>query len=303
MSQYSISTIEYNELRLNSANQNEVLDECKPTEFSCSESPFISFALDKRVSEQFISSEFPAWEIWNHNPPNANDFRGEAYNSDDRLINNNGISTISFTASTQTQEAETKKCELLIENNKERYDQLHSLLRSSKKRFNIRIIKFKKGKKSRTSNPINIISRAFRENNSQCNATFKNSNLFIEPLTPTRKIRFQSIKEKICCSCKHSSCIKLYCDCFKNGLYCNGCDCLNCLNKLEFETLRKQSIDYLSEKRATSIYSKSKPSQTKQSKGCSCKNSSCKKNYCDCFLNNTRCTDKCRCSNCLNRNR
>lgn len=32
------------------------------------------------------------------------------------------------------------------------------------------------------------------------------------------------------CNCKNSKCLKLYCDCFKTGLFCNGCSCKDCQN-------------------------------------------------------------------------
>ena len=37
------------------------------------------------------------------------------------------------------------------------------------------------------------------------------------------------------CNCKYSKCLKLYCECFSSGDYCIDCNCVNCLNKLEFE--------------------------------------------------------------------
>jgi len=45
-----------------------------------------------------------------------------------------------------------------------------------------------------------------------------------EDLTPkTRK--------KICCNCKKSRCLKLYCDCFARGEFCGkDCNCVSCLN-------------------------------------------------------------------------
>ncbi len=32
------------------------------------------------------------------------------------------------------------------------------------------------------------------------------------------------------CHCKKSQCLKLYCDCFANNQYCNGCACMDCKN-------------------------------------------------------------------------
>lgn len=40
-----------------------------------------------------------------------------------------------------------------------------------------------------------------------------------------------SSKKKICCNCKKSRCLKLYCDCFARGEVCTkDCNCVNCLN-------------------------------------------------------------------------
>lgn len=35
---------------------------------------------------------------------------------------------------------------------------------------------------------------------------------------------------KRCCNCEKSRCIKLYCECYANGVYCDGCNCVDCLN-------------------------------------------------------------------------
>ena len=32
------------------------------------------------------------------------------------------------------------------------------------------------------------------------------------------------------CNCKNSKCLKLYCECFSLGEYCNNCNCVNCHN-------------------------------------------------------------------------
>jgi len=35
------------------------------------------------------------------------------------------------------------------------------------------------------------------------------------------------------CNCKKSKCLKLYCDCFAAGVYCQNCSCSCCLNTEE----------------------------------------------------------------------
>ncbi len=41
------------------------------------------------------------------------------------------------------------------------------------------------------------------------------------------------------CNCKKSKCLKLYCECFANNYYCEGCNCLACHNLLVHEPARK----------------------------------------------------------------
>jgi hypothetical protein len=37
------------------------------------------------------------------------------------------------------------------------------------------------------------------------------------------------------CNCKNSRCLKLYCECFSLGEYCNNCNCVNCHNNSSCE--------------------------------------------------------------------
>lgn len=50
--------------------------------------------------------------------------------------------------------------------------------------------------------------------------------------------------KKICCNCKKSRCLKLYCECFAAQKICQGCNCVNCAN-----------LDLNSEERLTVIKS------------------------------------------------
>jgi hypothetical protein len=48
-------------------------------------------------------------------------------------------------------------------------------------------------------------------------------------------------KKKICCNCKKSKCLKLYCDCFAKGEFCGkDCNCVNCANN-EVNSEERQS--------------------------------------------------------------
>lgn len=100
-------------------------------------------------------------------------------------------------------------------------------------------------------------------------------------------------KKKNCCNCKKSHCLKLYCDCFKKGRFCNNCNCSSCFNKEEFTLIRKQSVKFLNYKRKSLRKNKSNI-------GCSCTASKCSKKYCECFQNGNKCSDKCKCNECLN---
>lgn len=54
------------------------------------------------------------------------------------------------------------------------------------------------------------------------------------------KLQLVAAKEK--CNCKHSKCLKLYCECFRRGEYCTDCNCKNCTNNVENETARKEAV-------------------------------------------------------------
>lgn len=47
----------------------------------------------------------------------------------------------------------------------------------------------------------------------------------------------------VCCNCKKSHCLKLYCECFKSRGYCNQeCCCINCYNNHQHEEEREETI-------------------------------------------------------------
>lgn len=55
--------------------------------------------------------------------------------------------------------------------------------------------------------------------------------------------------KKVCCNCKKSKCLKLYCDCFAKGDYCTKeCNCINCYNNPKFEDERTKAMNGILER-------------------------------------------------------
>lgn len=112
-------------------------------------------------------------------------------------------------------------------------------------------------------------------------------------------------KRKITCNCKNSSCIKMYCECFRENGFCGKfCKCKDCKNhegnaerSLNLQNRNKKQNDGLVFKLSKDTLAEI-PHRTKRN--CKCQKSQCQKNYCECFNDGAFCSSRCCCINCLN---
>ena len=103
------------------------------------------------------------------------------------------------------------------------------------------------------------------------------------------------------CNCRNTKCIKMYCECFRKGVFCVGCNCVGCEN-VENSELRERKVAMIQKKNpeAGQIQSGSALRLTKPSVGSFGRKRHSAVNECECHQFGAKCSELCQCVDCHN---
>lgn len=89
---------------------------------------------------------------------------------------------------------------------------------------------------NRKTSPIQMFNSFLPNIDHNLPSTGKTNLIEDEGLFPT------TLNRPMCCNCKKSGCLKLYCECFSSKSYCIGCNCVGCLNIKENDDVREKAM-------------------------------------------------------------
>ena len=123
----------------------------------------------------------------------------------------------------------------------------------------------------------------------------------IATLNPTVIVPVIVSAENLKCKCTKTSCLKLYCECFRQDVVCTDkCVCLECKNTVAEEGPNGDRTKAKNEimKTRPMVF---KTAKKKSGVGCNCTRNKCLAKYCDCNARGTGCDPAvCTCVNCEN---
>ena len=106
------------------------------------------------------------------------------------------------------------------------------------------------------------------------------------------------------CNCRSTHCLKMYCECLRKGLFCNGCNCSGCENHPQSD-YRQEKVKHIEKKNPQAfkpiiVADVSNDLTRMHNKGCNCRRSGCLKKYCECYQYGVKCSEFCKCLDCKN---